>query len=460
MRRIRGAEVCGVFYDLNPSVVGLQLRQWTEHFPCYLAGANMLFVPHAGYVYSGQVAARAYKQLANGPSRRVFMLADNHQREWATRGVAVPNFDAFQIFDHQISVDRTFCADLLEKFPNIFHSTEKAYNGHVIEVHLPMLLHFMENSTISLVPLVFQGTIEEERRMLAEYLHSRWTDGDLIIISSDLSHYLPAQSAEARDHETLAALLSERIPLGENCLCGREALSCAQHIASRRRWICNFIDYTHSGVNSSAAARVVGYGALAWTREAIRFPDDAFIALEKLAMRCIECALTQVPPPDMDQLLKQFPQFLVRQSVFVTLMKNGRLRGCIGGLGDFSQTVLDGVQRRAIDAAFRDSRFPPVTSEELRQLEAHVSILSFPTELQLPCDRWIEHLSGVNPKPGIILEIGGRTSTFLPEVWEQIPEPKDFLCALCRKQGVPEDAWKNPMAKLFLYTTQTRHELY
>jgi AmmeMemoRadiSam system protein B/AmmeMemoRadiSam system protein A len=458
VRRIHRGEAGGVFYDSDATVVEEQLQQWSENSPRYLDGVTMLLVPHAGYAYSGAVAAGAYKQLAHKNFHRIFILADNHRREWTDRGVAVPNFDAFQIFDHQLPVDRTFCEGLLEKFPNIFHRTEEAYHSHVIEVQLPMLLHFTDTSDLSLVPLIFQGTTGEARRILGEYLHSQLANGDLIIVSSDLSHYLPVQIAEARDQETLAALLAGQFPAQENCLCGPEALSCAQHIAARRHWICNFIDYAHSGMGAEPMPRVVGYGALAWTRKEVQFPDDAFVALEELALRCIGCVLSESPPPETDQLLLRFPQLLARQSVFVTLMKNGQLRGCIGGLGDFSRTVLGGVQRRATDAAFRDPRFRPVISEELPQLEAHVSILSFPTELQLPGDQWIDYLSAARPKPGVILEVNGHTSTFLPEVWEQIPNPRDFLRTLCNKQGAPEDAWENSTAKLLIYTTQTRRE--
>ncbi|MDR2677703.1 MAG: AmmeMemoRadiSam system protein B [Puniceicoccales bacterium] len=446
----------GVFYASDASIVERQLRQWSENLPCYLPGVCMLFVPHAGYSYSGKVAVSAYKQLSHKQFQRVFILADNHQREWTDCGVAIPSFDAFRIFNHQFSVDQAFCSGLLKQFPNVFCATEEAYHGHVIEVQLPMLLHFTDISDQSLVPLIFQGTAEEERQTLAEYLHSQLTAGDLVIVSSDLSHYLPAQAAEVKDHETLAALLGGRLPIQENCLCGLEALSCARHIAARRQWICHFVNYAHSGMAAGPMSRVVGYGALAWTQKAVQFPDDAFSALEELALGCIGCVLTQTSPPELDPLLARFPQFQVHQSVFVTLMKNGHLRGCIGRLGDFSQTVLDGVRQRAIDAAFRDPRFHPVVAEELPQLEAHVSILSFPTELQLPCDQWIGHLSDVQPKPGVILEIDGRTSTFLPEVWKQIPTPRAFLQALCSKQGAPEDAWKNSTAKLLTYTTQTR----
>ncbi|MDR1457172.1 MAG: AmmeMemoRadiSam system protein B [Puniceicoccales bacterium] len=455
MRRIHSEKVRGTFYSSDATDVERQLRQWSEDLPCYLDGVHMLFVPHAGYVYSGKVATHAYRQLANRCFRRIFILADNHRREWTDRGVAIPNFDDFQIFDRRIPIDQTFCEDLLDKFPNVFSPTEEAYNGHTIEAQLPVLLHFADISDSIMVPLIFQGTSEEERRMLAKYLHSRCGDEDLIVISSDLSHYLPAQAAEIKDRETLAVLLRGQFPIGENCLCGMEALSCACHIAVSRHWICHFVDYAHSGMAVGEMSRVVGYGALAWTQKAIYFSSDVFIALETLVLQCIEYSLARLPPPNVDILLAQFPQLCAHQSVFVTLMKNERLRGCIGGLGDFSRTILDGVQQRATDAAFRDFRFHPVTPEELPQLKAHVSILSFPTELHLPGDQWIGYLCDTHPKPGVILEFNGRTSTFLPEVWEQVPNPRDFLAALCNKQGAPGDAWKSPTAKLLTYTTQT-----
>lgn len=274
-----------------------------------------------------------------------------------------------------------------------------------------------------------------------------------MIISSDLSHYLPGRTAVPRDQATLGHILSGLQPEGDNCLCGPESLSCFLAVAHRRSWIAHFLAHSHSGSTGGDGNCVVGYGALAWTTRPTVFSKESLSALEKLALDSIGCALVGKALPEIPPLERKFPQLRSLRSVFVTLQKGGELRGCIGSLGQFSHSVAHGVREYAVAAAFQDSRFPPVNAGELPQLTAHVSILSFPRPLLLPPEEWPKFLSEQTSKPGVILEIGGGRSVFLPEVWEQLPEAEMFLGALSRKQGRPEGAWKGKGARLLTYDT-------
>jgi AmmeMemoRadiSam system protein B/AmmeMemoRadiSam system protein A len=450
----RKEQVRGSFYPEDVEEVGGFLAALAEKFPPHLEKVGALLVPHAGYAYSAVIAAEAYAQLRGIRMGRIFILGDNHRREWLGRGMAVPNFEFFQSFDKKIPVDGEFCASLRAQFPHLVMASEEAFHGHVIEVQLPMLQHFANLSDARLIPLIFQGLETDEVDAIGQFLAAQWRDGDLLILSSDLSHYLPAAMAEARDRQTLGHILCGRFPGGDNCLCGPLALRCLQAAIRALRLVPHFLAQSHSGKTGGDFSRVVGYGSLAWTANPLLLSPQVFHILADLAMETIRSALTGGALPDVEPLEGEFFQLRARQSVFVTLEKGGELRGCIGSLGDVSRSIAAGVRHYALEAAFHDSRFLPVRAEELPHLEPHISILSFPQRLHLSPEHWGAALQDRNPKPGVILEIAGSRSTFLPEVWEQLPLAEDFLNALCRKQGRNAGDWRLPEATLETYETQ------
>ena len=137
----------------------------------------------------------------------------------------------------------------------------------------------------------------------------------------------------------------------------------------------------------------------------------------------------------------QEPAFQEKRGVFVTLHKEGQLRGCIGSLAA-SGSIIEGVKDNAINAAFKDYRFPPLRLEELDLVDLEVSILTEPENLDYsgPDDL----LSKLRPQvDGVIIHKEGRSATFLPQVWKQLPDGASFLSHLCQKAGLPEDQWRS-----------------
>ncbi len=137
---------------------------------------------------------------------------------------------------------------------------------------------------------------------------------------------------------------------------------------------------------------------------------------------------------------------------FVTLKLSGRLRGCIGHLST-SEPMAEGVRRNALNAAFHDPRFTPLTDAELDRVEIEVSVLTEPMPL--------EHGGGADLagrlRPGIdgaVIRRGHASATFLPQVWEQLPRPEEFLNQLCLKAGLPRDAWKTEALEVSTYRVQ------
>ncbi|MFA6499134.1 MAG: AmmeMemoRadiSam system protein A [Desulfurivibrionaceae bacterium] len=141
-----------------------------------------------------------------------------------------------------------------------------------------------------------------------------------------------------------------------------------------------------------------------------------------------------------------------KRGTFVTLKEHGELRGCIGSLAAID-TIVEGVKRNALHAAFDDSRFSPVGKNELVAIQVEISILTEPTPLvYVSADELLRTLQvGID---GVILRKGVQGATFLPQVWEQLPRPEDFLGHLCRKAGLSADAWRAGDLEVSTYRVQ------
>lgn len=141
-----------------------------------------------------------------------------------------------------------------------------------------------------------------------------------------------------------------------------------------------------------------------------------------------------------------------KRGTFVTLKEHGELRGCIGSLAAMD-SIVEGVKRNALHAAFDDSRFRPVEINELGAIEVEISILTEPTPLAYANAEELLRILRVGVD-GVILRKGVQGATFLPQVWEQLPKPEDFLSHLCRKAGLPADAWQSGILEVSTYRVQ------
>ena len=145
-----------------------------------------------------------------------------------------------------------------------------------------------------------------------------------------------------------------------------------------------------------------------------------------------------------------------KRGVFVTLQKKGRLKGCIGNI-EPEKTVLEGVQENALHAAFDDSRFAPLTPEEFKEIDIEVSLLSRPEKIRYSDPR--DLLARITPfQDGVIVEKGVHRATFLPQVWEQLPDPESFLTQLCLKARLDAHAWQGGDLAVSTYQVQSFEE--
>jgi len=179
--------------------------------------------------------------------------------------------------------------------------------------------------------------------------------------------------------------------------------------------------------------------------------------LVRLARQTIEQHLGKTPSHLVsDEELNQ-PAFTEKQGVFVTLHKRDNLRGCIGSLIGV-ESIVDGIKRNALNAAFHDFRFSPLTEEELPLLHVEISVLTEPAPL--PYERAEDLLTLLTPhQDGVILEGPGQArATFLPQVWQQLPDVEQFLEHLCRKAGLDAYTWRRGEVRISTYQVQSFEE--
>ena len=443
MLTIRPAAVAGLFYPDDPNVLKQTLVDLLGRTkPIKQSRApKALIVPHAGYIYSGSVAASAYAQLGElrGRIRRVVLLGPTHRVY--VRGLALPEADRFATPLGEVQLDREGM-QRLSALPQVTQSSAAHQMEHSLEVQLPFLQQVLGD--FQLLPLaVGEATAAE----VAEVLEKVWGgDETLIVISSDLSHFLPDALARQVDGRTVDAILALDSSLNHEQACGATPVN-GLLLAARKHGLHPVVlDVRNSSQTAGDSERVVGYAAFAFTADAgVDQPEDEKgSTLLKLARSEIASKLGQEAKRPAPAAWLAGPG-----ASFVTLTRQGELRGCIGTLEAHRPLGLD-VRENAVAAAFRDPRFMPLTLAEFEEIRVEVSLLS-PSE-PMPVANEEDALAALRPNvDGVVFEYGHYRSTFLPQVWEQLPEPVEFMAHLKRKAGLPVDFWAEQV-RLSRYT--------
>jgi AmmeMemoRadiSam system protein B/AmmeMemoRadiSam system protein A len=428
MASVRPAAVAGMFYPAAPRELAREVDDMLAHsatsglapgFP------KALIVPHAGYVYSGSVAAEAYDRLrpARGIVRRVVLLGPCHRVP--VRGLALPEAAAFATPLGQVPIDQE-AVKSLAGLPQVVVSRAVHAEEHALEVQLPFLQRVL--GEFSLVPLAVGAATPEQ---VAEVIDRLWGGAEtLIVISSDLSHYHPYAEACAIDRGTAEAILDYSTEIDHEQACGATPIAGMLLAAKRHRLKVELLDLRNSGDTAGGRGRVVGYAAFAFWDGAQSFAEEHGRTLLDIARNSIEAALGVSEL----KLLPDEPWLKPAHATFGTLTRNGRLRGCIGSL-EAHRPLGEDVRHNARAAALSDPRFPPLTSEELASTRIEVSLLSTPKLLA-----FADHadlMAQLRPgEDGLILEYGEARGTFLPQVWDSLPDPEQFVAELKRKAGL------------------------
>jgi AmmeMemoRadiSam system protein B/AmmeMemoRadiSam system protein A len=460
---VRQAAVAGGFYPSDPKVLTAMIDDLLAHASPLPILDPILAVaaPHAGYQFSGPVAAYTYAALKGRKFSRVVVIAPSHFE--AFDFTSVYEGDAYATPLGTIPVDKTFAVQLAKMSPTIKLSTRghvptKEGAEHALEVELPWLQRVLGNFT--LVPIVMGDQSYESSRTLGVALAKLIRGGDtLIVASSDLSHYHPYEEASKIDRKTLNALetwdyfsMSQNFGMRVWEACGGAPIVAAM-IAAERMGANNamVLKYANSGDTTGDRSRVVGYGAVALVKtQSQRAAEQPFSlnAREKnellsLARKSVEYAVRErkpyEPAASTSETLNQ------ERGAFVTLKKSGDLRGCIGYTSAVKPLYVT-VRDTATFAALRDTRFNPVAASELGQLEYEVSVLS-------PLRRVTDVRQIKVGQHGLLMKNGDYEGLLLPQVpvdekWDR----QTFLDETCVKAGMHAGCWKDENTDIFMFT--------
>ncbi len=424
-----------------------------------------IIVPHAGYVFSGAVAASGYNQIERGIKyKRVFVLATSHRK--LIQGASIYCRGDFLTPLGRIQVDRELASTLVRNNSFFIDDPSAFANDHVLEVQLPFL-QYKFGIDVKILPVMIGTQSAALCKKMAAALLPYFTNENLFVISSDFSHYPSMADAKKTDLAIARSILtnspdefltelkkneSANVPGLVTSCCSWPGIVTLLYMTNQQSDILiKPVDYRNSGeIADGDKNRVVGYNALAVFSEKpenkasqeFQLTDTDKRTLLSLARETImqylkSGRILNQEPTGYSETLK------TSCGAFVTLKKAGQLRGCIGNFSAIQPLYLV-VRDMALAAAFQDTRFEPVATHEMGSIEVEISVL---TPLK-PIKSADEFILG---KQGIYMTSGSRSGTFLPQVAEETHWTKEEFLGHCArdKAGIGWDGWKN--ARLFTY---------
>ena len=450
----REPAVAGSFYESNPESLKRELEQFFSIFSKQDIHQDVraLMAPHAGYVFSGKVAAAAYASIdPETVYNRIFLIGSSHHTGF--KGASIYNKGHYLTPLGQVEVDLDLAHHLIGECA-CFSYVENAHTReHSLEVQLPFLQYHLKHP-FKIIPVVIGSQTPSMSKEIAQALMPYFTEGNLFVISTDLSHYPSYQDAVEADQNVLDAMLTnspeallaalkeneeKHVPNLLTSMCGwPSALTLLNMTSTMEGMSYQKTMYQNSGdTYYGDKQRVVGYGSLIVTqKKKSLLSNKNKTALLNLARQTIVHYLETgtTLSPDTSQYIEILAEPL---GAFVSLHDaNGTLRGCIGRFQP-DQSLFIVVRDMAISAAFQDYRFKPVTAEEIPTLDIEISVLT-------PLEK-IESIDNIElGKHGIYMVKEGRSGTFLPQVATSTGwSITEFLGYCARdKARIGWDGWK------------------
>jgi AmmeMemoRadiSam system protein B/AmmeMemoRadiSam system protein A len=465
-QKVRPAGVAGSFYPADPQVLSAMIDEMLAKAspPAIKDPILAVVAPHAGYQYSGPVAAYTYAELKGRKYSRVVVIAPSHYESFDF--TSVYEGDAYATPLGIVKVDKAFASQLAKmsstiKLSSRGHDATSAGAEHALEVQLPWLQKVLGEFT--LVPVIMGDQSYESSRALgvalAKMIQAEGKEGEtLIVASSDLSHYHPYDEAVKIDHKTLNALAAwDYYSMSRNFqtrtweACGGApivaAMIAAERMGARQATV---LKYANSGDVTGDHSRVVGYSADVFVKAQGHAEETPFSLTEQdknellaMARKSVEYAIENGkaydPPASASEALNQ------ERGAFVTLKEDGQLRGCIGYTSPIKPLYVT-VRDTATLAAVSDPRFQPVAAPELPRLHYEVSVLS-------PLRRVTDVEQIKVGQHGLIMKNGENEGLLLPQVpVEQHWDRHTFIEQTCIKAGMKPDCWKDEDTDIFLFT--------
>lgn len=464
--KIRESVIAGSWYPGHPETLKKHIEGYLrEAQPALLGGTLVgLIVPHAGYLYSGGVAAYAYKTLIQQPFRRVLILAPSHRAHF--QGASIYRLGGYRTPLGIVPLDHEM-VDSLSRQSRLFHYVPGAESQeHSLEIQLPFLQVVL--GEFRLTPILMGDQSFKTCRQLADaIIHGCEGQGVLLIASSDLSHYHPYQEAKRLDQVVLdrvsafdPAGLAADLGSGNCEACGSgpmiTLMLAAQKLGANK---AKTLHYANSGDVTGDTQGVVGYMAAAFYDNPGKSKEKTIkqrpgtsldlglsleekqslrdIALQAIRSKCFQQPIPAAPTPS--------PKLKEPRGAFVCLHKGKELRGCIGmieGFGPLYQTVRE----MALQAAFFDPRFCPLAPDEIEDLDLEISVLT-------PLERIRDPGQIEVGRHGLLIRKKSYSGLLLPQVaTEQGWDRYQFLEATCQKASLPPAAWKEKNTEVYVFS--------
>ncbi len=429
-----------------------------------------LIVPHAGYAYSGQTAAYSYKLLENEKFDAIILVGVSHR--YPFKGVSVWEKGNWITPLGEVEIEEQIADELISSSPLIKFISLAHLHEHSLEVQLPFLQVVQPRAPI--VPIVTGDRSKNSVEALAQAIIDVVNDRNiLIIVSTDLAHYVSRDRAKSLDNEGIDCIkrldseeFISRLDSGETRFCGGSGVAAV--LKAAKTLGANNVDVLHyydSGYTTGDKSSVVSYLAAAITRKdksqsegssdmtneksEFSLKQEQKETLLKIARDAIEKAVSgdkANEPPEVDD-----PVLHTKCGAFVTITEAGQLRGCIGYTEAF-KPLYQTVHECAISAALHDYRFMPLKPEELDNIHLEISVLS-------PLVK-VENLDDIEVgKHGLMISLGSNRGLLLPQVASEYGwDRQTFLEHTCRKAGLPPDAYGNPNASIEYFTAEIFEE--
>jgi len=465
---IKEPNVAGGFYSADPKELSDSIDYFKES-----AGSvptdrkvEIAIAPHAGYPYSGPVAAFTFKAIARNNYKTVIVIGPSHY--FPFEGISVWPQGGFKTPLGVIDVDADFAQALLKENPKFQSLPQVFEREHSIEVELPFLQKTFDR--VRIVPILMGQPDPQVCRDLAVALDKLIGKRDdvLILISSDMSHYYTYDVANSMDALTLQAIRDidpkkffEANMSRKMEMCGFVPVTTAL-IYAKLRGIkhVEILKHANSGDTAGDKSRVVGYSSVIFYSDLLgqaKSLDEEITALSaadkkellRIARNSIDTFVKTGKAPDIKSMDARLNQI---EGAFVTITKHGALRGCIGNIIG-QEPLYETVRDMAVAAASQDPRFTPLKVAELKDIDIEISVLSQP--------RRVKDASEIQlGKHGVIVSQNGHQGVFLPQVANETGWSKEeFLSQLCsQKAGLPPDAWKDPNTALYVFSADVFSE--
>ncbi|MBU4347105.1 AmmeMemoRadiSam system protein B [Candidatus Parcubacteria bacterium] len=489
---IRQPVVAGQFYPADASELKNKIEKYLDEAdkspqPPLRRGVTTLakggrvkaiMVPHAGYDFSAPVAAYAYKQLQGKKIKTAVIICNSHSSYFD--GIAVDDSDGWQTSLGPVEVDKDLAGKLVNADDAIKYNSEAHKTDHVLEVQLPFLQTVLSGE-FKIVPILFGNARNDDYEKLAKALADNLGGDDIIVVSSDMSHYPSYEDANEIDRETLEIIKTgdiaelenhieetenQDIPNEQTLLCGIDGVKTVMELYNLLGWDrIEILKYANSGDASigdptslkfqgASKASVVGYGAVAFIKTVESDQQILNEQQQKILLNIARTAVeTYVNKGEIAEFNNSDERLNWKEGAFVTLRNSGKLRGCIGRIEPSGKPLWQVVRDMAIAAATEDDRFSPVNKGELDKIDYEISVLSAPEKI----DNWQDIELG---KHGVIAQKGLRGGVFLPQVADETGWSKEeFLSQLCfQKAGLAPDCYKDKEVELKVFTAQVFNE--